>query len=54
MGSSRFLKAIKARHAGSALVVKVFVKDPHMDLRPTSKRMAGELQPKEVMQDQEY
>jgi hypothetical protein len=43
MGSSRFLKSIKARHRAGALVIKVFVKvDSHMDLRPTSKRIAGE------------
>jgi len=42
IGSSRFLKAIKARHRQGALVVKVFVKlDPHMDLRPAQKRMTG-------------
>jgi phosphoinositide-3-kinase regulatory subunit 4 len=42
MGSSRFLKSIKARHRSGALVIKVFVKlDSHMDLRPTSKRIAG-------------
>jgi hypothetical protein len=45
MGSSRFLKAIRARHRNGALVVKVFVKpDAHMDLRPLSKRIAGTLE----------
>lgn len=35
------MKAIKARYYGGAVVVKVFVKEPHMDLRPTSKRILG-------------
>lgn len=42
MGSSRFLKAVRARHRDGALVVKVFVKpDPSLSLKQFSKRIKG-------------
>ncbi|EPQ31567.1 uncharacterized protein PFL1_00900 [Pseudozyma flocculosa PF-1] len=40
MGSSRFLKAIKARHRGGSLVVKTYIKpDPTMSLANLVKRL---------------
>lgn len=42
MGSSRFLKAVRARHREGALVVKVFIKpDPSVSLKQFAKRIKG-------------
>ena len=42
MGSSRFLKSVRARHKSGALVVKVFVKpDPALSLKPFHRRIKG-------------
>ncbi|GAA5975929.1 hypothetical protein JCM10908_005330 [Rhodotorula pacifica] len=43
MGSSRFLKAVRARHRDGALVVKVFIKpDPSLSLKQFAKRIKAE------------
>ncbi|GAA5836125.1 hypothetical protein JCM9279_002203 [Rhodotorula babjevae] len=43
MGSSRFLKSVRARHKSGALVVKVFVKpDPALSLKPFHRRIKAE------------
>jgi phosphoinositide-3-kinase regulatory subunit 4 len=43
MGSSRFLKAVRARHRDGALVVKVFIKpDPAISLKQFAKRIKGQ------------
>lgn len=43
MGSSRFLKAVRARHTDGALVVKVFIKpDPAISLKQFAKRIKGQ------------
>ncbi|KAG0667566.1 Serine/threonine-protein kinase [Rhodotorula mucilaginosa] len=43
MGSSRFLKAVRARHRDGALVVKVFIKpDPAISLKQFAKRIKAE------------
>lgn len=42
MGSSRFLKAIRARHRNGPIVVKTFIKpDPGMSLRNLVRRLRG-------------
>lgn len=42
MGSSRFLKCVRARHRHGALVAKVFVKsDPSLSLKPFHRRIKG-------------
>ncbi|GAA5967346.1 hypothetical protein JCM11641_000519 [Rhodosporidiobolus odoratus] len=49
MGSSRFLKAVRARHPQGALVVKVFTKpDPSISLKPFQKRLKLE---RDALQD---
>lgn len=49
MGSSRFLKAIKARHRHGPLVVKTFLKpEAHYSLRPLVRRLRIE---REALQD---
>ncbi|GAA5899743.1 hypothetical protein JCM5296_004211 [Sporobolomyces johnsonii] len=43
MGSSRFLKTVRARHRQGALVVKLFVKpDPSLSLKPYHRRIKAE------------
>ena len=42
LGTTRFLKTIRARHKHGALVVKVFVKaDPSMSLKAFHRRVKG-------------
>jgi phosphoinositide-3-kinase regulatory subunit 4 len=49
MGSSRFLKAIKARHRHGPLVVKTFLKpEAHYSLRPLVRRLRIE---REALED---
>lgn len=49
MGSSRFLKAIKARHRHGPLVVKTFLKpEAHYNLRPLVRRLRIE---REALED---
>jgi phosphoinositide-3-kinase regulatory subunit 4 len=49
MGSSRFLKAIKARHRHGPLVVKTFLKpEAHYSLRPLVRRLRVE---REALED---
>ena len=45
MGSSRFLRAVRARHRHGLVVIKAYIKpDGAVSLRPLVRRLRGELE----------